>query len=108
MAPGAPGPGPAVTAVSAISAVSAGEGRALVRALLRVPPVCVGGAALAAVLVMRGFGAPPEVAAAGALHLRCLAMAMAVAMAGQCAALGLLYRRTPSPQETGTALARSA
>ncbi|MFE5616700.1 MATE family efflux transporter [Streptomyces sp. NPDC056524] len=110
-------------------------------------------------LLMRGFGAAPDVAAAGALFLRCLGpyliltagfialagvfegagdsprlaritvlgvlaqlplahalsglglpgicCAMALAMAGQCAALGLLHRRTPVPQPTGRLRARS-
>ncbi|MER7956404.1 MATE family efflux transporter [Streptomyces sp. NPDC096030] len=110
-------------------------------------------------LLMRGFGAAPDVAAAGALFLRCLGPyliltagfialagvfegagdsprlaritvlgvlaqlplalalsdlglpgicgAMALAMAGQCAALGLLHRRTPVPQPTGRLRARS-
>ncbi|MGW2205684.1 MATE family efflux transporter [Streptomyces sp. NPDC001774] len=110
-------------------------------------------------LLMRGFGAAPDVASAGALFLRCLGpyliltagfialagvfegagdsprlaritvlgvlaqlplahalsglglpgicCAMALAMAGQCAALGLLHRRTPVPQPTGRLRARS-
>ncbi|MFE5967825.1 MATE family efflux transporter [Streptomyces sp. NPDC056463] len=110
-------------------------------------------------LLMRVFGAAPDVAAAGALFLRCLGpyliltagfialagvfegagdsprlaritvlgvlaqlplahalsglglpgicCAMALAMAGQCAALGLLHRRTPVPQPTGRLRARS-
>ncbi|WP_137989866.1 MATE family efflux transporter [Streptomyces vilmorinianum] len=115
---------------------------------------------LTAGLVMRGFGAEPDVAAAGALFLRCLGpylvlmagfiavagvlegsggsprlaritvvgvlaqlplayalsglglpgicLAMGLAMAGQCAALALLHRRTPTAQATGRVLARSA
>ncbi|TXS29353.1 MATE family efflux transporter [Streptomyces sp. ms191] len=114
---------------------------------------------LTADLVMRGFGASPDVAGAGALFLRCLGpylvlmagfialagvfegsggspllaritvagvlaqlplayalsgfglpgvtLAMGLAMAGQCAALGLLHRRTPAPQATGRVLERS-
>ncbi|MEU7032436.1 MATE family efflux transporter [Streptomyces sp. NPDC046237] len=110
-------------------------------------------------LVMRGFGAEPDVATAGALFLRCLGpylilmggfialagvfegagdgprlaritvlgvlaqlplahafsglglpgicLAMALAMAGQCAALGMLHRRTAVPQPTGRLRARS-
>ncbi|MFF8605114.1 MATE family efflux transporter [Streptomyces sp. NPDC015346] len=114
---------------------------------------------LTADLVMSGFGAAPDVAAAGARYLRCLGpylvlmagfialagvfegsggsprlaritvtgvlaqlplahafsglglpgicLAMAIAMAGQCAALGLSHRRTPRSQATGRLLARS-
>lgn len=126
---------------------------------------CVLGAAAAALLlltadlVMRSFGAAPDVTAAGALFLRCLGphlvltagfialagvfegsgggprlaritiagvlaqlplayalsglglpgicLAMALAMAGQCAALGLLHRRTPLRQEADIDLSRS-
>lgn len=126
---------------------------------------CVLGAAAAALLlltadlVMRSFGAAPDVTAAGALFLRCLGphlvltagfialagvfegsgggprlaritiagvlaqlplayalsglglpgicLAMALAMAGQCAALGLLHRRTPLCQEADIDLSRS-
>ncbi|MGW0467342.1 MATE family efflux transporter [Streptomyces sp. NPDC003027] len=126
---------------------------------------CVLGAAaaglllLTADLVMRSFGAAADVAAAGALFLRCLGpslvltagfialagvvegsggsprlaritiagvlaqlplayalsglglpgicLAMALAMAGQCAALGLLHRRTPRRQDADIDLSRS-
>ncbi|MFJ8665776.1 MATE family efflux transporter [Streptomyces sp. NPDC093600] len=126
---------------------------------------CVLGAAAAALLlltadlVMRSFGAAPDVTAAGALFLRCLGphlvltagfialagvfegsgggprlaritiagvlaqlplayalsglglpgicLAMALAMAGQCAALGMLHRRTPLRQEADIDLSRS-
>ncbi|MET9434619.1 MATE family efflux transporter [Streptomyces sp. NPDC006551] len=114
---------------------------------------------LTADLVMRSFGAGPDVAAAGALFLRCLGpslvltagfialagvfegsggsprlaritvagvlaqlplayalsglglpgicLAMALAMAGQCAALALLHRRTPLRQEADIVFSRS-